>query len=187
MLPHINVMQAGASCRPLMDLDFHPACNYPPMDFIFREYLLRHPPDGVFLAAQWRLGDLDSLGRTISWLHAHNIPVVVLGPMPEYDSPLPRLEAYAVAWNIPSMPANHLVPQQRLLDDKMQMQAAAVWRVPYVSLYRAICPDDKCVEYSDAAHTVPLMFDTNHLTLQGSMLVTRSLEGQLTTAAGLGP
>jgi len=47
--------------------------------------------------------------------------------------------------------------------------------VPYISLYQAICNDEDCVEYADAAHEVPLMNDEVHLNEFGSALIVRRL------------
>jgi len=53
--------------------------------------------------------------------------------------------------------------------------------VRYVSLYRAICGANSCLEYADAAQTIPLMSDTNHLDRYGALLVMRRLveDGEL--------
>jgi hypothetical protein len=42
-------------------------------------------------------------------------------------------------------------------------------------LYRAICDEKGCIGFADAAHSVPLMFDTDHLSPEGSRMVVQRL------------
>jgi hypothetical protein len=103
------------------------------------------------------------------------LPVIVFGPVPEYDAPLPRLLAYSIAWHEPDLANRHRVASRGVMDAQMQSLAAGTWHVPYISLYQAICTGEDCVEYADAAHEVPLMNDIGHLNEFGSALVVRRL------------
>jgi hypothetical protein len=57
----------------------------------------------------------------------------------------------------------------------MQSMARNIWHVPYISLYREICGGRGCAEYVDAAHTIPMMGDANHLSPFGAEFVVRRL------------
>jgi peptidoglycan/LPS O-acetylase OafA/YrhL len=174
-LPQANIMQASTNaCAPLLRPSGDADCRKM-MAYIFNDYLSTHEVQGLFLAARWLETDLGELTSTIAWLKKLQVPVTVFGPMPEYDSPLPRLLAYSVAWNEPGLPGRHRVASTKLLDMEMQYLADSTWHVPYISLYRAICGTDGCIEYADTAHRTPLMSDTNHLDRFGALFVVRRL------------
>lgn len=174
-LKHSNVMQAStAACEPSLAPSGNDDCKEM-MAYIFQRYLPTHPIQGVFLVGRWEQKNLDSLTKLISWAKEHHLPVVVFGPVPEYDAPLPRLLAYSIAWNKPRLPSQHLVLGPKLLDAEMQQIAATTWHVPYISLYNEICDSSSCLEYADLAHKLPLMGDDNHLSAPGASVVVRRL------------
>jgi hypothetical protein len=145
------------------------------MNYIFQQHLPNHPIDELLLEARWRPQDMDAVTATIQWAAQHHVPVIVFGPVDEYDAPLPRLLAYSIAWNEPDMPSRHRVTSRAEVDGEMQNMAATNWHVPYVSLYQTICNGDNCLEYADSAHEVPMMNDEDHLNESGSGLVVRRL------------
>lgn len=173
-LPNVNVMQATSwGCEASLD----PAerdCRKM-MHYIFHDYLPAHPVQNVFIAGQWRDKDLEPLAGVITWAKEHHLPVTIIGPMPEYDAPLPRLLAYSVAWNKPDLAREHRVANSLALDQKMQNLAVNTWQVPYISLYQAICGGKDCIEYADSKHSIPLMYDMDHLNFAGAAVVVRNL------------
>jgi peptidoglycan/LPS O-acetylase OafA/YrhL len=170
-----NVMQASAAaCEPSLHPAGSPGCREM-MNYIFQSYLPTHPIQGLFVVGRWEEKDMAALTEVIFWAKQHQLPVTVIGPVPEYDGPLPRLLAYSIAWNEPGMVSHHLVPSVKTMDARMQDLAADVWHVPYISLYQEICGANGCTEFADAAHTVPMMGDTDHLTQLGASLVVQDL------------
>jgi peptidoglycan/LPS O-acetylase OafA/YrhL len=170
-----NVMQAStAACEPSLHPSGPPDCRKM-MVYIFQTYLPAHPVQDMFIVGRWQEKDMDALTAVIAWAKQHQVPVTVFGPVPEYDGPLPRLLAYSIAWNQPNLTSQHLVVSSGAMDAEMQNMAATIWHVPYISLYREICGAEGCVEYADAAHRVPLMTDTDHLTRLGASLVVQRL------------
>jgi peptidoglycan/LPS O-acetylase OafA/YrhL len=173
-----NVMQAStAACEPSLTPSGSDDCKKM-MSYIFQNYLPTHSVQRVFVVGRWERKDLDPLTRLISWAKQHQLPVVVFGPVPEYDAPLPRLLAYSIAWAKPGLASQHLVASSKVLDAEMQQIAESTWHVPYISLYRAICGPDGCLEYADSAHKVPMMGDTNHLSAPGASFVVQRLVDQ---------
>jgi hypothetical protein len=173
-LPDANVMQAStADCEPTVPPSSSLDCRKM-MEYVFT-YLPAHRVDRVFIVGRWEEKHLPGLTKLIAWSKQHHVPVTVFGPVPEYDGPLPRLLAYSIAFNKPRLASQHLVASLGSLDSEMQSLADRVWHVPYVSLYREICGADGCAEYADAAHTIPMTGDTNHLTATGASLVVRRL------------
>ena len=175
VLQHSNVMQAStAACVPSLAPSGSDHCKKM-MAYIFQQYLPTHPVQGVFVVGRWESKDLGPLAGLISWGKQHQQPLIVFGPVPEYDAPLPRLLAYSIAWDKPRLASEHLVASPRALDVEMQRLAASTWHVPYISLYDAICGSDGCLEYADAAHKIPLMGDDNHLSAPGASFVVQRL------------
>lgn len=174
-LPGANVMQASAaSCEPVVRPVGSRDCKAM-MNYIFQGYLTSHPVDTLFLEQRWDGVDINRMSETVAWAAERKIPLVIFGPVQEYDAPLPRLMAYAVSWNKPEMVAQHRILVDAVTDARLAEMAANTWHVRYVSLYKAICNAGNCTEYADEAHTIPLMFDTDHLSVSGSALVIHGL------------
>lgn len=173
-----NVMQAStAACEPSLHPSGSTDCKKM-MAYIFGSFLPAHRIQGLFIVGRWQEKDIEGLTSVISWAKQHRVPVTVFGPVPEYDGPLPRLLAYSIAWNEPSLASQHLVAGLGTLDAKMQSMAKNVWHVDYISLYREVCGAEGCAEYADAAHEIPLMGDTNHFTPSGASFVAQRLVEQ---------
>jgi hypothetical protein len=185
--PNVNLMQAStSSCAPFVHPSGDSAC-IKMMNYFYQSYLPTHPIRGLILDKRWEAHDLSALTETISWARNHKVPVILLGPVPEYDAPLPRLEAYAVAWNQPNLVSQHRVLGIQNVDAQLQSLAAS-WDVTYVSLFQAICGSGNSIEYADPEHKVPLMFDEDHLTPPGSILIVRRLmdQGKISLGGKLG-
>ncbi len=170
-LKGVNVMQATASgCTPTVSA--HPRATQEcraMTGFIFGHYLPSHAVDAVLLAAHWQSDDMDRLSETIVWLRQRQIHAILLGPIVQYDSPLPRLLAVSIGKGDPEYPGTHRARYVEPLDRRMAQLARDVWRVPYISMYDLLCVDERCTEY--AAPGIPLQYDYGHLTSAGSILV----------------
>ncbi len=174
-LKGVNVMQAStAACEPSLTPHAGDDCKKM-MDYVFHDFLPTHPVQGLLLAGRWEQKNLSSLNELILWAKQRQLPVIVLGPVPEYDAPLPRLLAYSIAWNKPGLAKQHLAAAQKVLDNEMQEMAATKWHIPYISLYSEICSSSDCREYADPDHKYPLMWDDNHLSAPGASVVIQGL------------
>lgn len=181
--PRWSLSQANAAdCRPFVTqpaslrADFATNCRRMSA-LLYGEYLSTHRFDTVLLAASWQPEDVDELGRTLAWLRARGLHTIVLGPVPEYDSPLPRLLAFSLRNHDVSLPGRHLPVAGRALDRQMQLLSVDTWHVLYVSAYDQLCGIGKaagCAVF--AAPGVPLQFDTHHFTEAGSLLYARTLQ-----------
>jgi peptidoglycan/LPS O-acetylase OafA/YrhL len=165
-LPHANIMQATASgCAPALG-------NYDNSDcgqlrrFIFETYLPQHSVDGVIMTKKWAAEqDADKLESAIVWLKQHRIPVTLIGPVPEYDAPLPMLLALSIKRGDPGLAHRHLLSSFAELDRSLQTRAAN-WQVPYLSAWQAMCRDAHCDEYADPEQNIPALVDMDHLSNQ---------------------
>jgi hypothetical protein len=173
--PEANVLQAnGAGCKIVATASVGDENCRALMGFAFDEYLVKQPVSGVLLAARWTAGDLPSLAETIAWFKQRGIPVTVLGPVPQYDSPLPRLLALELKNDDTTLAFSHRVVAVWAVDQQMARLAATEWRVSYVSLIQALCDRASCSKYAGAAHS-PVQFDYGHLTKEGSVFLAERL------------
>jgi peptidoglycan/LPS O-acetylase OafA/YrhL len=174
-MPDANILQASATpCGPFPHPVGSDACKQM-MTFVFEHYLIEHPVQALLLSKRWSGSDAQFITETVQWAKDHHVPVILLGPVPEYDEELPRLLAYSIAWNKPDLPARHLTANSPKVDAQFQKLAATVWHVPYVSLYQAICNGSNCTEYADAQQQVPLMGDRDHFSREGALLIIKRL------------
>jgi peptidoglycan/LPS O-acetylase OafA/YrhL len=178
VFPEINILQATASgCEPTLQnvYMYGDQCS-PIMQYVYTDYLPKHPVDRVLIAARWEQGDLPRLDDTMRQLKQRGLNIVLFGPIVQYDSPLPRLLTASLKENDPSLPFKHRLNKYRKLDQEMAYLAANTWHVPYVSFFQLLCPQNACTEY--AQKDVPLQFDYGHLTQAGSMLVAERLKAE---------
>lgn len=174
--PEIHFMQAtGSTCVPVLGAKllsgYLPHCGGL-MDSILHDYLEHTHVDGVVLAADWRLETLPALSATISALKKQGHAVTVVGPIPRYNAPLPHLMAEAIVHHNPEMFRTHLNPDTQDLDARISAIAASL-NVSHVSLWHALCKQDRCM--TEGGDGAPLQFDTAHLTESGSIAVASSL------------
>jgi peptidoglycan/LPS O-acetylase OafA/YrhL len=172
----VNIMQAtSAGCKPNIDSPRGRDCARM-IDFIFGSYLPAHRVGALLLSARWyRESDFDHLRSTIDWCKQRGVPVVIFGPVMEYDAPLPKLLAYSIASLDPSLAQRHIRAEMFNWDRTMQRVAEDEWHVRYVSLMSLQCPGGVCIDYADPAQQLSLMKDDNHFSNAGSMLMAKKI------------
>lgn len=141
--------------------------------FLYNDYLPKNR-DGVLLllAARWSETDLPGIGATIDYARSLGIPVVVVGPNIEFEKPEARTLAFAMRDGHLDQVPGLMVTKWRDLDLQMAAAARSVWHVPYISIYDDLCTP-ACPIF--AAKDVPLDFDNNHLTAEGSIRLARAI------------
>ena len=174
-MPQVNIMQATASqCRPAVPagaLVEMKACR-DLMELAFNDFLVNNHVDKVILSASWKDEDLPNLSATLDTLKSRGIDVIVLGPIVEYDAPLPRLLIDGILRDHPSLASTRRTPGIRERD--LAMSALVKARgATYSSVYDAVCRDGRCDEFVEA--DIPMQFDAGHLTDKGAAEVGRRL------------
>lgn len=174
-MPEINLMQATASlCRPAVAAGSRydtPVCRHL-MEFVFSDFLVHNEVDGVLLAASWKDEDLPFLSATLQFLKSRAIDVTVLGPIVEYDAALPRLLVDGILHDMPSRASARRTPGIRERDLALK-QMVTTAGATYLSVYDAICRDDRCDEF--VRGDIPMQFDAGHLTAEGAIEVGQRL------------
>jgi peptidoglycan/LPS O-acetylase OafA/YrhL len=191
VFPELNLSQANtASCRPLLEA-INWGDNYCSQmwRFIYTDYLPHHRVDAVVIAGRWSETDFEELGRTIAFVQQMGIPVTLVGPFVEFDQPLPRLLTAALRDHNPSQVERYLSDWPRQVDRKLAPLARNVWKVRYISVLDDLCNSQvemvakaqpetsaSCPLY--AAPGVPLLFDTDHFTAAGSVLLAEAIRAR---------
>lgn len=172
--PGLNVMQAtAAGCSLARGADDAERQGCRAMtSLVYDDLLAGPPPDGVVLAGRWREKDVVRVAETLDWLKARRIPVVLIGPAPQYDDDLPQLMVLSWRLNDPDLPARRLTAWPRGVEADLR-RVAADKGVPYVSLFDLLCAGAGCRTLVD--ETTPLAWDYGHLTPEGSVYVARRL------------
>jgi hypothetical protein len=174
-MPEANIMQASVgACRPVIQpvsmLDSR-ACPKL-MQFVFNDFLANNKVDKVLLSASWKDEDIPALSATLDLLKRKGIDVIVLGPIVEYDSALPRLLADEILYNKPATASAMRTPGIRERDRAMR-QIVTAEGATYISVYDQVCRNGRCDEFAEG--DIPMQFDAGHLTAQGSVEVGRRL------------
>jgi peptidoglycan/LPS O-acetylase OafA/YrhL len=174
LLHGVNILQATtAGCRPEV-AQAKPrvmSCSLM-MDYVFKDYLVSNRVDRLLVGARWLQRDLPGLAEMLSWAKSRAIPVTLFGPMVEYDQALPRILAVTAESNDPRAVGNHQIKSNMALDKEISA-VASKYGATYVSYYKLLCVEDRCLTTTPDGS--PLQFDTDHLTEQGSLLVARKL------------
>jgi hypothetical protein len=178
--PDANVLQATASgCRPTLEATGAERC-LKVVDFVFGPLLETKQVDRIILSARWRPDDVPLLRRTVETLREAGIPVLVLGPIIEYDGDFPSLLARAMEQEDLGSMAHHHIEGRKQLDRRMAREVTAAGG-DYLSLIDLLCPGGTCRLF--APDGSPMHFDYSHLTLSGARwLVDRIAEQPLNPA-----
>ena len=120
---------------------------------------------------------LPELGRTINWIQQHGMKVIVIGPNMEYDLPVPFIIVKALRHHQDLRVDDHLVVSQEQLDSRMTAFVRNQTTAEYISAFEDLCTQDgtrkKCTVF--AQPNIPLIWDTNHFTAQGSIVYAEEI------------
>ena len=203
VFPELNISQANThSCLPFLPdsedtadprtliekYQMMPDCAKM-SQFIFRDYLLHHHFDAVLIAGRWEETELGELGRTIAWMGQHNIRVILFGPVMKFKVPLPRLIAISLRDRDPAEIERERTTETPQVDRELAALARGKWKVRYISAFEDLCASQVGIEVKSKPETnancpvyalpgVPLLFDTNHLTPQGSIRYARAMRAR---------
>ncbi len=190
--PEVNFSQATiAGCLPLLTqpLDRQSECDGKMWNYIYGDYIPHHRIDAVLMAGRWDDADIPELGRTILWLKQRGIKVILFSPTPGFDVPLPRLLTFSLRHRDLSLIDRHRKLESVETDIKLSVLAREKWDVSYISFYEDVCATNLNTEISAplqaasgcpvyAEPGVPLLFDSNHFTVEGSVLYAKTIKAR---------
>jgi peptidoglycan/LPS O-acetylase OafA/YrhL len=150
----------GESCESLMDRALR------------GELPLQNKAVALIIASRWRQADIPELERTLKNPVVRAAHPILIGPIPEYSMPLPRLLVYAEMNGDRDLVDRSRVSLVFDLDKEMRLMAARTG-TPYFSLVDLLCRRGRCRTF--AAGNVPMQFDYGHLTPEGSKVVADAM------------
>jgi hypothetical protein len=176
--PNVNFLQATvAGCLPILGNAKADQLCSGMMTFINEKFLPRTHLDGIIISGRWKSDGILAAIKTAQAFQPYADRVFIFGPIVEYDQPLPRILARAIASHKSESAfaeIHSLAAQQEI--DRTFSAALQGGSVAYVSVYRALC-DPACEIW--ATKDVPLQFDFGHLTREGSIKLASKVGPQL--------
>lgn len=117
---------------------------------------------------------VQSYRETFAWFRDHHIRLIVVGPFPEYENPLPLLLAEAIRKGDMSSVTKRQRAFVPVLDRWMAAHADE-FSYSYLSAYEVFCRGNApCQVFTDKAQTIPVLMDNDHLTPQGAEIAARA-------------
>lgn len=169
--PNIHFLQATApSCEPVLGKNGGQCGAL--LHYIFEDFVPSHHLDGIILSANWLEHDFNNIVKTAQMLRKYTDRVIVLGPSPEYDQPLPLLLVRAMVKNNMDLVFNHIL-QDRKKRDQMLAARLKGAGIEYVSVYNILCPGTVCL--TTVNNNVPVLFDADHFTAEGSVFLAKNM------------
>lgn len=165
----------ASACGPIVGLEIaaRPKCKSFNEEVI--RLLISIKPRIVILSANWRTDALPQLDETIRSLVQAGIRVVLLGDSPQFKISVPTIIARRIQdGDVSRVSGNDLkTAYMRNSDRKMSSRFANRDDVHMISIYGTICPNRECP--LRANDVTPMMFDTAHLTKEGSLYFAQRL------------
>lgn len=141
------------------------------LNYVIEDFLLSHSIDNVLISARWKQGMMGSIAQTIEWMVQHHLRVTLIGPSPEFDAAVPRLIISSLRKEGRDSPQQHLDHATIALDQEMS-QWAKTHGIDYVSMIDLLCRPLCLTQDKDG---LPLIFDREHFTADGSIAVAERL------------
>ena len=193
-----NLLQlSSGACAPFLDIKQPFSKNCDQINATFTRVLKEHRVSAVILAGHWsyyaasgkappasppaRAG-LTSLfdtylDATLSAAHDAAIPVMLLGPGMEFSVPLPPALVRQAQTHMPVGDTLKVIPTAFETDARLKQLAPLYEDVQFISVLDALCAKRDCQLKVDAE--TPMLWDTLHLTPEGSTYLIDRLRPQL--------
>lgn len=177
----------AAGCRATLDARSQPQRHCKLWANTVSDLLARARPDLIVMTYNYQPRDLPLLDNMLQTMRGQRLHVMVLGPEPTYDIPLPTLLAHQVLTGRSSAGA---FLQTAVFMEHEVAGIAARDGASFQSLEKRLCnaKGDSCATLN--ADGSPLLFDNDHLTPSGSLAVARFFVGSdpaLVSASGKAP
>jgi hypothetical protein len=173
----------GSACPPLLGVETptQPHCQSVNRFALERMAALR--PAIVLMAARWQAYQLTTLQETVAAVRRTTTArIVVMGPVPNWDSRLPRL-LFTYVRSHPQQP----VPARMFFGvadfvwdaDRQVRERSREAAVDYLSALDALCTDEGCLARVGERPDSVTAWDDAHLTATGSEYLIARVSGEL--------
>ena len=179
---HYEVSQATATdCFARRYPDDRSLTCHQIIDYALHDWLQLHHPALTILASRWQMRYLDGLEETLRDPLLRSAHPVLIGPIPEHETALPRLLIAAQRKQDPDLLVRSEAPEPFEVDKVLKAMAVRT-RTPYISLVDLLCDAHRLCR-TMATQQAPLQFDYGHLTIEGSDFVTDAMHEALLKAS----
>jgi len=174
VFPEVNILMFTVlGCKPVLDVHYGEsescAAAYKKL---YDVYLPKHHFDFVIMSSIWQPYDIPRISGAVEALEKLHQPMMLVGPIMRYDTPLRLLLADEILHRDSSLAERHRELAFDQLDAQMAEKARQEWHVRYFS-YSVLCPNGHCQVWS--SKDVPLQWDDTHLTQDGSVVVAQAM------------
>jgi len=178
-LSQVNLLRVtGAGCKPVLETDLATGHCGSLFSYLYRRVLPAHKVGMILLAGRWVDADLGPVSAFLNYARSRGIPVLLFGPIVQYDQALPRLIAESERLNEPGLIARHRLDNGTL--DQALASVARANGADYVSLLHLMCPTAACLMVLPGG--TPVQYDYGHLTIEGSQALVAALSRSGTLA-----
>ena len=166
------------SCVPLLGESLEPCVRNAR---VVLDQVKRIQPDVVVLASTWDTRELERIRATVTALRALGVKqVIVVGPVPRWNRPLPRLLVEHLRTQRVGVPPRELRLKAlgaSAVEDNWLRRNIGAAPATYVSAIDVLCRDEECLAMIDGQ---PTAFDVAHLTEAASLRVAREVLSRVT-------
>lgn len=162
----------SSGCKPLVPVEGAKRCT-DLMSWAFKGLITQHKFDKIILAGRWKDSDLKRIPQTLTSLRNHVALVEFIGPVVEYDHPLPWLLAKLGNSDKLMNYANYNEKKQL---DTLLKEVVTKNKGKYRSVIDVICTTEKSCQHTSSDNT-PLQFDFGHLTHEGAAFILKNIYG----------
>jgi peptidoglycan/LPS O-acetylase OafA/YrhL len=173
-----------AQCAPILGIQMHGRPNCPSTNDAVMERVRALKPDVVVLSASWDTYNVnqdrdvaDKFQRTIESIRAAGVKrTVVIGSSPFWVTPVPSLLISAAYRNL-KQPVPHRLQRTMLRphDDSLVISTTRNAKAVFVPIFDDLCDASTCLVTTGSTWQDVVVFDTNHFTEHGSILVARQI------------
>ncbi|MDN4504236.1 acyltransferase family protein [Alteromonadaceae bacterium BrNp21-10] len=175
LYPTFNISQINASgCRPVVEFTDVKYCRRL-MEKAFTTYIPGNDFDIILIAGRWLANDIIPLEKTIHYFDNSTSQIMILGPVIEYNQPLPMLLARFGSSAVGEKPQITIARQwdeRTSINDQIK-QITNGTSVQFASIIDAMCSNETCITITKEG--VPIQSDQSHLTEEGATLLLRRI------------
>lgn len=154
----------ASGCRPLLNAKGKERCTNL-MKYAYDDILKNYTFDTIIISARWQKDEISEINETLNYLKNYSKNILLIGTGIDFETSLPRI---LISNKKNFITKNDLYKYnevseidssiQKLIEEKSE-------NIKYISTFTPFCNQDGC---KLTINNLPIIYDTNHLTLDAS-------------------
>jgi peptidoglycan/LPS O-acetylase OafA/YrhL len=154
----------ASGCRPLLNAKGKERCTNL-IKYAYDDILKNYTFDTIIISARWQKDEITAINETLNYLKNYSKNILFIGTGIDFETSLPRI---LISNKKDFITKNDLYKYnevleidssiQKLIEDKSE-------NIKYISTFTPFCNQDGC---KLTINDLPIIYDTNHLTLDAS-------------------